>query len=179
MLPTRSMIQTHRSLNHPSDSKIFSTYQSDLNSNSTHGNLVQHFGNTAYLSNRQRAPHQTITNSGLARPFVSASYQNLNSDSYIANRFSDNYSNNYRTSDDNVLRRSIGGRPVRTKLEHLFKVKVPAVSKVDQAMAYEQNFNGNGWVNDHFVSRKILKTDTNNLKDVLVSLGYKFCKIKS
>jgi len=165
MLPSsRSMIQTSRTQN-PGDEKIFSTYQDELNSNRTHGNLVNHFGNSAYLFR----PHtHAISMTELhAKPFLSASYHNLNSDSYIANRFSDNYSNNYRTSEDNQLNRSMPSRPVRTKLDHLFKVRIAPVSKIDEASAYEQNFL-HGRVNNHFVSKKLLKTDTNNLKDTLV-----------
>lgn len=167
MLPSRSMIQTSRTINHPTDEKIFSTYQDEYNSAKTHGNMVTHFGNTAYLNR----PHTTSITMGdlRAKPFVSQSYHNLNSDSYIANRFSDNYSNNYRTSDDNVLKRAMPSRPLRTKLDHLFKVKVPSVAKLDNASAYEQEYL-HGRVNDHFYSKKVLKTDTSNLKDVLACL---------
>lgn len=167
MLSSRSMIQTSRTLN-PNDetnSKIFSTYQDEYNSAKTHGNPVNHLGNTAYL--HRPHTHAVSMNEIRAKPFLSPSYHNLNSESYIANRFSDNYSNNYRTSEDNVLRRSMPNRPIKTKLDHLYKVEIAPVSKVDSSSAYEQEYL-HGRVNDHFVSKKLLKTDTNNLKDTLV-----------
>lgn len=167
MLPSRSMIQTSRTLNHPTDNKIFSTYQDEYNSYKTHGNPVKHHGNTAFLNR----PHTiSVSMSDLrAKPFLTPSYNNLNSDSYIANRFSDNYSNNYKTSEDNVLKRSLPSRPTRTKLDHLFRIKVAPVSKLDEATVYEQDYL-NGRKNDHFYSKKPLKTDTQNLNDTLACL---------
>lgn len=167
MLPSRSMIQTSRTLNHPTDDKIFTTYQDEYNSDKQHGNPVKHYGNTAFLN---RAHTASVSMSDLrAKPFLAQSYNNLNSDSYIANRFSDNYSNNYKTSEDNTLRRSMPSRPVRTKLDHLFKVKIAPVSKVDEASAYEHEYL-HGRKNDHFHSKKLLKTDTQNLNDTLACL---------
>ena len=167
MLPLRSLIQTGRCVNHPADEKIFSTYQDEYNSANTHGNLVKHTGNTAYLG---RANTCSISMGDLhAKPFLSPSYANLNSDSYIANRFSDNYSNNYVTSNDNVLRRSMPNKPTKTKLDHLYKIKITPVSKKDEATAYEQEML-HGRVNDTFVSHKWLKTDTINLRDTLACL---------
>ena len=101
MLPTRSLIQTSKTLT-VGDEKIFSTYQDEYNSNKTHGNLVKHYGNTAYLAR----PHSISISDLRAKPFLTPAYNNLNSESYIANRFSDNYSNNYRTTDENCLTKS-------------------------------------------------------------------------
>ena len=167
MLPSRSMIQTSRSLNHPSDEKIFSTYQDEYNSNATHGNLVSHFGNSAFLNRPHSVSVSTIDLR--AKPFISPAYHNLCSDSYIANRFSDNYTNNYKTSQDNPLHRSMPSRPQRTKLNHLFNVKIAPVAKIDEASAYEQEYL-HGRVNDHFYSKKVLRTDIQNLNDTLACL---------
>lgn len=173
MLPLRSLIQSGRCINHPCDEKVFSTYQDEYNSANTHGNLVKHTGNSAYLA---RANTCSLSMGDLhAKPFLSPSYANLNSDSYIANRFSDNYSNNYVTSNDNVLRRSMPNKPTKTKLDHLYRIKIAPISKKDEATAYEQEML-HGRVNDTFVSHKWLKTDTINLRDTLVrySLFYPF-----
>lgn len=166
MLPSRSMIQTSRMLNHPQDEKIFSTYQDEYNSGSTHGNPVKHYGNSAFLNR----PHSaSVSDLSRAKPFVSAAYNNLCSESYIANRFNDGYTNNYKTSQDNVLHRSMPNRPVRTKLGHLFNVRIAPVAKLDEAAAYEQEYL-HGRVNDHFHSKKVLRTDTQSLNDTLACL---------
>lgn len=133
--------------------------------NRTHGNLVKHYGNSAYLARTHSVSYSDLT----AKPFISPSYNNITHDSYIANRFSDKYSNNYLTSKDNPLRRSLESAPARTKLDHLYNVKLASVGNVDKSSEYKQEFFHNR-INDHFVSDKPLKTDTVNLRDTLSNL---------
>jgi hypothetical protein len=135
--------------------------------NKTHGNLTKHYGNSAYLSRHHSISYKDLE----SKPFISPSYNNLTSSSYIANKFSDKYSNNYYSSNDNPLRRSIESAPMRTKLNHLYNVKINPIAKTDKASEYQQEFLHNR-LNDHFVSDKLLKTDTVNLRDTLVY----FCK---
>ena len=163
MLPVRSAIQTTKTVN-PGDEKILSSYQDQFSVGSLHGNSVNHYGNSAYLSRHPALSYTDLS----AKPFITPSYRNLTSESYIGNRFSDNYSNNYKTSEDNVLIRPINTAPTRTKLQHLFEVKIAPIAKVDKGSAYGHDFL-NGRVNDHFVSKKLLKTDTVNLRDSLVN----------
>lgn len=163
MLPLRSPIQTSKTSN-PFDEKIFTTYQDEYNLNKTHGNLVKHFGNSAYLARSHSISYGDLS----AKPFIAPTYNNITNNAYIANRFSDKYSNNYLSSVDNPLRRSVDSAPVKTKLNHLYNVKIFPVASIDKASEYQQEFFHNR-LNDHFVSNKPLKTDTTNLRDTLVS----------
>jgi hypothetical protein len=163
MLTTRSIIQTTRTLN-PEDEKIFSTYQAEYNKGKTHGNLVSHYGNSAYLDRPQ-----VLTTNKFVKPFVTPSYQNITSEAFMANKVTDNYSNNYKSSEDNFLKRPIHTAPIRTKLDQYFNTKNSPIAKVDRVSAYEEDYL-NKRVNDHFVSKKLLKTETINLRDTIVSL---------
>lgn len=163
MLPSRTTIQKSKTQN-LNDEKIFSTYQSEYNLGKTHGNLLAHYGNIAFLKNEDH-----IFSKKSIKPFVSPSYQNLTSGSFMVNKLTDNYSNNYRTSQNNVLHRPIHTAPTRTKLDFMFHVKVAPIAKQDFASIYEeehlrQNFN------DHFVSQKWLKTGTLYLRDFIVGI---------
>ena len=170
MLPSRSVIQLNKSSN-PHDEKVWSTYQSSYNHNyKNNGSLITHYGNSAYLAKQPllgNTPQQP-------KPFLSPSYWNLTSDSYIANKHSDNYSNNYRTSLDNCLQRPLTASavPRQTTLEQNFKIKVAPIAKLDPANAYKQNYFGQKRVNDHFVSKRFLKTGTLSLRDTIVSRLY-------
>ena len=128
--------------------------------------MVKHYGNSAYLN---RGNFLSVSYRDLnAKPFIAPSYNNITHNSYIANMFSDKYSNNYYSSVDNPLRRSIESAPVKTKLDHLYNVNIFPVAKLDKASEYQQEFFHNR-LNDHFVSKKLLKTDTVNLRDNLVN----------
>jgi hypothetical protein len=89
----------------------------------------------------------------------------------VANRFSDGLVNNYRTSDDNVLKRELKNIPEKTKLDHLFITKTSTIGHTDKASIYEQKFL-NQRENDYFTSKKLLKTETVNLRDKTVRI---FC----
>lgn len=156
MLPIRTVIQTRKGL-HPNDERVFSSYQSEFSQNN-HGNLISHYGNSAYLD---RTPVYKLSKP--IRPFLSASYRNLNQGSFVANRFSDGQVNNYRTSDDNCLRRELKNAPERTKLDHLFITKTSTIGHTDKSSVYEQHFL-NQRENDYFTSKKLLKTETVNLR---------------
>jgi hypothetical protein len=137
----------------------------EYNLNKTHGNMVKHYGNSAYLNRGNSVSYQDLN----AKPFIAPSYNNITNNTYIANKFSDKYSNNYYSSLDNPLRRSIESAPVKTKLDHLYNVNIFPVAKIDKASEYQQEFFHNR-LNDHFVSNKQLKTDTVNLRDNLVGI---------
>jgi hypothetical protein len=163
MLPLRSLIQTKKTPN-PADEKIFTTYQDDLNSGLQHGNLVKHYGNAAYLADKSH-----LNTSSKARPFLAPSYHNLISDAFISNSVKDYYSNNFRTSNDNVLKRPmLTAAPVRTKLNNFYQVKTAPIAKADTAAIYEaQHFDK--YVHDHFVSNRPIKNETQTLRDIIVS----------
>ncbi|CAF0710729.1 unnamed protein product [Brachionus calyciflorus] len=163
MLPSRSTVQTTKTSN-PVDEKIFSTYQEEYNLGKSHGNLLAHKGNNAFLQN-----NQPIRNQKFGKYFISPSYQNLTSDYYFANKITDNYSNNYRTSQDNFFQRPIQTAPARTKLDFMYKVKVAPIAKPDQASIYEEEYLRQN-LSDHFVSKKWLKTGTLNLRDTVACL---------
>jgi len=164
MLPLRSVIQTNKTLN-AGDIKILSTYQDEYETGKLHGNLVSHYGNSAYLD-REPAVND---NRFMAKPFLTPAYQNLTSDYYLCNKLGDNNSNNYKTSNDNVLYRPIRTAPVRTKLDQFFKVKTAPIAPLDNASIYAEGYL-NKRVNDQFVSKKWLKTETLNLRDTIVKL---------
>lgn len=161
MLPSRTTIQKSKTLN-PNDEKIFSTHQSEYNLGKSHGNLLAHYGNIAFLKNQDH-----IASRKNVKPFVSPSYQNLTSGSFMANKLTDNYSNNYRTSQDNVLHRPIHTAPARTKLDFMYNVKVAPIAKPDFASIYEEEYLRQNF-NDHFVSKKWLKTGTLYFRDFTV-----------
>ena len=125
--------------------------------------MVKHYGNSAYLARGNSVSYSDLN----SKPFIAPSYNNITNNSYIANRFSDKYSNNYYSSIDNPLRRSVDSAPVKTKLDHLYNVSIFPVAKIDKASEYQQEFFHNR-LNDHFVSNKQLKIDTVNLRDTLV-----------
>jgi hypothetical protein len=162
MLPARSPIQRSKTAN-PIDEKTFSTYQSNYSTEKTHGNLINHFGNDAYIYNSSQIPLIKQTK----KSFLSPSYQNLTANAYISNRSCDSYSNNYRTSQSNPLHRPLYTAPDRTKLNHLFKIDTKSVAPLDKTALYEHNYFDN-IVNDHFVSDGWLKTETLNLRDTIV-----------
>ncbi|RMZ98338.1 hypothetical protein BpHYR1_047894 [Brachionus plicatilis] len=163
MLQPRTTIQKSKTLN-PDDEKIFSTYQAEYNLGKSHGNLLAHNGNIGFLKN-----NEPILGKKNVKSFVSPSYQNLTSESFMANKLTDNYSNNYRTSQDNVLHRPIHTAPARTKLDFMYNVTVPPVAKPDHASIYqEEHLNQN--MSDHFVSKRWLKTGTVHFRDVVACL---------
>ena len=164
MLPVRSVIQTNKTLN-ADDTKILSTYQDEYETGKLHGNLVSHYGNSAYLD-REPAVHAKRF---MAKPFLTPAYQNLTSDYYLCNKLGDNNSNNYKTSNDNVLYRPIRTAPIRSKLDQFFKVKTAPIAQLDKASIYAEEYL-NKRVNDHFVSKKWLKTETLNLRDTIVRI---------
>lgn len=163
MLPLRTTIQKSRTLN-PDDEKVFSTYQAEYNLGRSHGNLLSHRGNIAFLKN-----DEPVLAKKNVKPFVSPSYQNLTSESFMANKLTDNYSNNYRTSEDNFLRRSIRTAPARTKLDFMYNVKVAPIAKPDHASIYQEELLNQN-LSDHFVSQRWLKTGTIYFRDVVVCL---------
>lgn len=169
MLPSRSPIQKSKTLN-LEDEKIFSTYQDEYSSGKNHGNLVAHYGNSAYLNAQPKV-------SSNVKPFLTPSYHNIASDSYISNRLADNYSNNYRSSTDNLLHRPIHTAPARTKLDQLFNIKTASIAQPDKVSIYEEDhLNKN--IHDHFVSKRSLKTETINLRDIVVSSLKHFINLK-
>jgi hypothetical protein len=167
MLTARTPVQRTKTAN-PYDFKQWSTYQSHYGSVGVnhHGSLIKHQGNDAYLPSSGSPVFASIQRT--KRPFISPSYQNLTSQSFISNRVSDNYTNNYRTSQDNPLHRPLYVAPVRTKLAHLYQTDIKSVAPLDPTALYEHS-TLDGMVNDHFVSKKWLKTETMNLRDAIVS----------
>lgn len=164
MLPIRSVIQTRKTLNQD-DIKVFSTYQDEYATDKLHGNLVYHYGNSAYLDRDPPVNPKQVT----SKPFLTPAYRNLTSDYYMNNKMGDNNSNNYRTSSDNVLFRPIRTAPIRTKLDQYFKTKTASIAQQDKASIYAEEYL-NKRVNDHFVSNKWLKTETLNLRDTIACL---------
>ena len=162
MLPVRSVVQTNKTLN-PEDIKVFSTYQDEYATGKLHGNLVAHYGNSAHLNREPPVQPKLLT----AKPFLTPAYRNLTGDYYLCNKLGDNNSNNYRTSNDNVLFRPIRTAPIRSKLDQFFKVKTAAIAQQDNTSIYTEEYL-NKRVNDHFVSKKWLKTETLNLRDTIV-----------
>jgi hypothetical protein len=162
MLPARSAVQLTKTFN-PADEKIYSTYQDEYSNPFNHGNLVQHYGNNAYLMKESNNYSKSTL-----KPFLAPAYQNLTSQFFISNRFTDSYSNNYKTSDDNILQRPLRTAPTKTKLDHLFQYKVASIAKPDDLALYREDYL-NKRVNDHFVSHKVIKTETINLRDTIVS----------
>lgn len=164
MLPVRSLVQTSKTLNYPEEKKILSTYQSEYNTGyKYYGNPVNYIGNSAFL---KRADH--VKTSSTVRPFLSPSYRNITSDSYMANRLGDYYSNNYRTSEKNPLYRDVkSALPAPTKLANFYKYRTAPIASQDKLAVFEAR-QMNGWVNDHFVSKRPLKTETQTIRDILV-----------
>ncbi len=162
MLPARSAVQVSKTMN-PIDEKNYSTYQDEYSNILNHGDLIHHYGNNAYLMKESNNySHATL------KPFLSPSYHNLTSQYCISNRFSDNYSNNYRSSEDNPLKRPLRTAPTKTKLNHLFQYKIASIAKPDNVEVYAEDYL-NKRKNDHFVSHKPIKTETINLRDTIVS----------
>lgn len=89
----------------------------------------------------------------------------------MSNRLSDYYSNNYRTSNDNPLHRNLRSAPVRTKVANYYANKTASIAKQDKAAVFAAR-SLNGWVNDHFVSTRPIKTETQTIRDILVTLRY-------
>lgn len=127
--------------------------------------MVKHYGNSAYLARSNSVSYKDLN----AKPFYAPTYNDISRNAYIANRFSDKYSNNYYSSNDNPLKRSLDSAPVRTQFDHLYNVKIASIGNVDKSSEYKQEFFHNR-LNDHFVSSKPLKTDTVNLRDTLSNL---------
>ena len=166
MLPPRSTIQLTKTSN-PGDEKIFSTYQAELNHNyKNNGSLVNHYGNSAYLlSDANRG------NQNRAKSFLAPSYHNLNSNTYMCSKESDNYSNNYRSSFENPLHRSLtsSAAPIQTQFRDLFEIKTAPIAQLDpyetstQALIHVKS-------SDYLTSNQYLKTKTQELRDKLASL---------
>ena len=173
MLPVRSVIQTNKTLN-PDDTKVFSSYQDQFGTGQLHGNMVAHYGNSAYLDREPAVRTSRFT----VKPFLTPSYQNLTAGSYMCNKLTDNNSNNYKTSNDNVLFRPIRTAPSRAKLDHFFKIKTAPIAQQDAQAIYTEEYL-NKRVNDHFVNKKWLKTETLNLRDTIVGFYLAIVKQKS
>lgn len=167
-LTPREPVQRSKTQN-PVDHKVYSSYQIEFGNRpgtSVHGNPINRSGNDAYLN-----PHAPYTISSIPqtkKPFLSPAYRNLTSENYISKRVGDGYSNNYRTSSENIsLHRPIYTAPSRTKLNYLFQHDTKSVAPVDRNDLYKHNYL-DMICNDHFVSDKWLKTETMNLRDVIV-----------
>jgi hypothetical protein len=167
MLPARSFVQKSKTLN-LGDEKTFSTYQDDYCSGTCHGNLVKHYGNNAYLKDTSHL--NTYSN---AKPFLSPSYHNTTSHSYISNHLSDYYSNNFRTSPNNMLHRTLHSAPVRTKLNNFYANTTAPIAEQDKLAIYEGDYLEK-YVHDHFVSQRPIKTEAQTLRDIIVNIKVMF-----
>jgi hypothetical protein len=157
-------------------SSLSTTYRDEILGHGRFGDLTLHYGNNAHTGIHERAPLKNTflsdyTKSASAiKPFLAPSYRNLTQTDYMAGRMIKNYSNNYRTSEDNVnfKRLEASNLPHKTHLPSFFKTKIKPIALVDDASIYEQEAI-NGHVNDYFVSKKYIKSEMMNVRDNFVS----------
>lgn len=156
---------------------LTTTYRDEIIGHGKHGNLIQHYGNFAHNGLHQRPPIKntyltdyTRTSSSV-KPFLTPSYQNLTQNQYMFEKNWKSYSNNYRTSEDNVSFKRLDATylPHQTKLPQYYKVNVKPIALVDNAAVFEQEII-NGHVNDYFTSKKFVKSEMMNVRDTLVSI---------
>ena len=151
---------------------LSTTYREEILGHGRYGDLTLHYGNNAHTGLHERGPFKNTflrdyTKSASAiKPFLAPSYHNLTQSDYMAGKMIKNYSNNYRTSDDNVnfKRLSASSLPHKTHLPAFFKMKIKPIGLVDNASIYEQEAI-HGHVNDYFVSKKYIKSEMMNVRD--------------
>jgi hypothetical protein len=156
---------------------LSTTYREDIIGHGKHGDLTQHYGNCAFTGIHERGASKNpfltdnTKSASAIKPFLTPSYQNITQSDYMDERLWKNYSNNYRTSEDNVSfkRLESAALPNQTKLQQFFKTKIKPIAQVDHAAVYEQEAI-NGHVNDYFYSKKFVKSEMMNVRDNFVSL---------
>lgn len=146
---------------------LTTTYREELINLNNYGCPINHYGNYAYHPNVQKSSIQLLNG---PKPFIRPSYQNITQDSYLGERnLKKNYLKNQRTSDDNVNfhRLEPDLLPIRTKIPQFYKISVKPLVKSDGS-AIDIHDNYSGYANDLFYSKKYIRTELNNLKDMLV-----------
>ena len=160
---------------------LSTTYRDEILGHGNNGDLTLHYGNCAHMGRHERAPFKNTflndyTKSASAvKPFISPSYHNLTQSDFMCEKLIKNYSNNYRTSEDNTISKRLDSNniPIKTHLPQFFKTKVKPIALVDKAAIYEQEAL-NGHVNDYFYSKKYVKSEMMNLRDNFVRLKTKY-----
>jgi hypothetical protein len=182
MAHIRTLSQITKTPNDPQViSRNYSTYQDEFNRGNHIGNLINHYGNSINFKNEMASYNKSQLTTPLIyakqtnKSFTSPSYQNLNAEAYMNNKIPSNYSSNYRTSEDSILWRPLKSAPFRTSLNHYWQSPTKSISTIDRSSLLDENIQ-NGRVNDYFVSKKWLKTETMNLRDVLVSFISSNCR---